>query len=409
MTTTTGVPAIKLLRSPNFGALWLAQVASRFGDPITLIALAYASYVRTHSALITALAVVMATLPNALFGVFGGVIADAAGHRRAMIACDLARFTLVGSVPITLVLGLPLLVPYVLVFAAAACGAIFNPARLALLPRIVTPDELPSANALTYSSDRAVEVLGALAAGLLVATIGERAFYLDALTFLISAALLTRIRVDERLRPLVLRTLGHEALEGLRFLWRHTVLRANTVFSLVCQLSLPVVSSLAPSLIFQRFAGENPELGASQFGIAEGAIAAGAVASGVFLAPQLTRLTKGRLLLIGFAIYGAVLIALAFAPTFEIAVVLFAIGGVVNVLFYVSNVTISQELTPPDLRARVFGARIALLNLSWLPVIVLSGALADAVGVSLLIAIAGAITLGTAVVGAFLPSIRDVA
>ena len=408
MTTTTSVPAIKLLRSPNFSALWLAQVASRFGDPITLIALAYASYVRTHSALVTALAVVMATIPNALFGIFGGVIADAVGHRRAMIACDLARVVLVGSVPVTLALGLPLVVPYVLVFAAASCGAVFNPARLAILPRIVSSQELPSANALTYSSDRAVEVLGALAAGLLVATIGERAFYVDALTFLISAALLTRIRVGERIRPLVVRSLAHDAVEGLRFLWRNTVLRANTVFSVICQLSLPVVSSLAPALIFQRFAGDNPELGASQFGIAEGAIAAGAVLSGVFVAPQTTRIAKGRLLLFGFAIYGAVLIALAFAPTFELAVILFAIGGVVNVLFYVSNVTISQELTPPDLRARVFGARIALLNLSWLPVIVLSGALADAVGVSLLIAIAGAITLATAFIGAFVPIIRDV-
>ena len=409
MTTTTSVAAINLLRSPNFGALWLAQVASRFGDPITLIALAYASYVRTHSALITALAVVMATIPNALFGIFGGVIADAAGHRRAMIACDLARVVLVGFVPITLTLGLPLLVPYVLVFAAASCGAVFNPARLALLPRIVSPQELPSANALTYSSDRAVEVLGALAAGLLVATIGERAFYVDALTFLVSAALLTRVRVGDHIRPLGRHTFGHDAVEGLRFLWRNTVLRANTVFSVVCQLSLPVVSSLAPALIFQRFAGDNPELGASQFGIAEGAIAAGAVLSGVFLAPQMTRIAKGRLLLFGFAIYGAVLIALAIAPTFELAVILFAIGGVVNVLFYVSNVTISQELTPPDLRARVFGARIALLNLSWLPVIVVSGALADVVGVSVLIAIAGAITMVTAFVGAFVPIIRDVA
>jgi MFS family permease len=409
MTTTTRVPALRLLRSPNFGALWLAQVASRFGDPITLIALAYVSYVRTHSALITALAVVMATLPNALFGVFGGVIADAAGHRRAMIICDLARVVLVGSVPITLALGLPLVVPYVLVFAAAACGAVFNPARLAVVPRIVSPDELPSANALTYSSDRAVEVLGALAAGVLVASIGERAFYVDALTFLISAALLMRVHITEQRRPLVLSALGHEALEGLRFLWRHTVLRANTVFSLVCQLSLPVVASLAPSLIFQRYAAGNAELGASQFGIAEGAIAVGAVASGLLLTPQLTRITKGRVLLVGFAIYGAVLIALAIAPTFEIAVVLFALGGAVNVLFYVSNVTISQELTPPDLRARVFGARIALLNLSWLPVIVVSGALADVVGVSLLIAIAGATTLVAAVIGAFVPSIRDVA
>jgi MFS family permease len=409
MTTTTNVSAIQLLRSPDFGALWLAQVASRFGDPITLIALAYVSYVRTQSALITALAVVMATIPNALFGVFGGVIADAAGHRRAMITCDLLRVVFVGAVPITLALGLPLVVPYVLVFAAGACGAIFNPARLALVPRVVDNHELPSANALMYSSDRAVEVLGALAAGLLVATMGERAFYVDALTFLLSAALLSRVRVDEQRRSLVLGTLGHEALEGLRFLWSQTVLRANTVFSLVCQLSLPVVASLAPSLIFQRFAHGNAELGASQFGVVEGAIAAGAVASGVFLAPHLARIAKGRLLLVGFGIYGAVLIALALAPTFELAVVLFALGGVVNVLFYVNNVTISQELTPPDLRARVFGARIALLNLSWLPVIVLSGALADAVGVALLIAVAGAITLVTAVVGAFVPVIRDVA
>jgi MFS family permease len=409
MTTATGVPAIQLLRSPNFGALWLAQVASRFGDPITLVALAYVSYVRTHSALITALAVVMATIPNALFGVFGGVLADAAGHKRAMIACDLARVGLVASVPIALALNLPLLVPYVLVFTAAACGAVFNPARLALVPRIVGVRELPSANALTYSSDRAVEVLGALAAGVLVATVGERAFYVDALTFLISAALLLRVHVDEHRRPLVLRTIGREALEGLRFLWGHAVLRANTTFSLVCQLSLPVVSSLAPTLIFQRFAGGNAEIGASQFGIAEGAIAAGAVVSGVVIAPQLTRFAKGRLLLVGFAIYGIVLLALAFAPTFEIAVVLFGLGGIVNVLFYVPNVTISQELTPPDLRARVFGSRIALLNITWLPIIILSGALADAVGVSLLIAVAGLVTFLAALVGAFIPIIRDVA
>jgi MFS family permease len=180
------------------------------------------------------------------------------------------------------------------------------------------------------------------------------------------------------------------------------------MFSLACQLSLPVVASLAPSLIFQRFAGGNAELGASEFGIAEGAIAVGAVASGLLIAPLLAGIGKGRVLVAGFATYGVVVIALALAPTFEIAVVVFALGGVVNVLFYVSNVTISQELAPPDLRARVFGARIALLNLTWLPVIVLSGALADVVGVSLLIAVAGAVTLVSALIGAFVPIIRDV-
>ena len=94
--------------------------------------------------------------------------------------------------------------------------------------------------------------------------------------------------------------------------------------------------------------------------------------------------------------------------TFEVAVILFALGGIVNVLFYVPNVTISQELTPPDLRARVFGARIALLNITWLPIIVLSGALADAAGVAFLIAMAGVVTFAAALVGTLIPSVRDV-
>ncbi|MDQ2913814.1 MAG: MFS transporter [Chloroflexota bacterium] len=408
MTTRSYVLSSGPLRSPGFAALWVAQVASRFGDPITLVALAYVSYVQTRSALVTALAVVIATIPNALFGLFGGAIADAIGHRRAMIACDFGRVLFVGAVPVVLALGFPLVAAYILVFAAAVCGAIFNPARMALLPRIVTRDSLPAANSLIYSSDRAVEVLGAVAAGLLVASIGDRAFYVDAVTFLVSGIALLRIQVEEEARPLALVSIAREALEGVRFLWSHAVLRANTVLSLACQLSIPVVSSLMPSLMIRRFAGGNPELGASLFGLAEAAIAIGAVVGGIYFGTRLSRLPKGRLIIAGFAIYGLVLVGIALAPTFELAVLLFAIGGVANVVFYVPNVTLSQELAPPELRARVFGARIALLNLSWLPLIVLSGALADVVGVTVLIAVAGAVTLVSAVVGAFIPILRDV-
>ena len=409
MTSRPEAETVGPLRSPTFAALWFAQVASRFGDPITLIALAYVSYVQTKSALITALAVVIATVPNALFGVLGGAIADAVGHRRAMIACDLGRVLLVGAVPVVLGFGFPLVAAYTLVFAAAVCGAIFNPARLALVPRIVGPGDLPAANSLIYSTDRTVEVLGAVAAGLLVGSIGDRAFYVDALSFLVSAVFLMRIRLEEDARPLAVRSLGRDTLEGFRFLWRHAVLRANTLLSLACQLSIPVVSSLVPSLIFRKFAGGNAELGASLFGVAEAAIAVGAVLGGVYLAPRLSRLPKGRLILGGFAVYGLVLIGLALAPTFELALLLFVLGGIANVIFYVPNITLSQELAPPQLRARVFGSRIALLNLSWLPVIVLSGALADAVGVSLLIAVAGVVTLVSALIGAFVPIVRDVA
>ena len=408
MTARSDAAPFSALRSQNFIALWVSQVASRFGDPLTLIALAYVSYVQTRSALVTALAVVIATVPNALFGFFGGAIADDVGHRRVMIACDFARVLLVGSVPVTLALGLPLVVAYVLVFAAGICGAIFNPARLAVVPRIVSARDLPAANSLIYSSDRIVEVLAAVAAGLLVAAIGDRAFYVDALSFLVSGLFLLRIRLDEDARKLAVASLIRETREGVLFLWLNGVLRANTLLSLACQLSIPVVSSLAPTLIFRRFAGGNTELGASQFGAAEAAIALGAIAGGIYLGPRLSRLPKGRLILVGFAAYGLVLIGLALAPSFELALILFVLGGLANVVFYVPNITLSQEITPPELRARVFGARIALLNLSWLPVIVISGALADSVGVATLIVIAGVVTLVSALIGYFIPAVRDV-
>ena len=108
----------------------------------------------------------------------------------------------------------------------------------------------------------------------------------------------------------------------------HTVLRANTVVSVVCQLSLPVVSSLAPALIFTAVRRRQPRARSVAIGIAEGRLPLALSLAG-FSAPQMTRIKKGRLLLFGFAIYGAVLIALAFAPTFRLAVILFAIGGVV--------------------------------------------------------------------------------
>ena len=104
------------------------------------------------------------------------------------------------------------------------------------------------------------------------------------------------------------------------------------------------------------------------------------------------------------------MILLGLAPSLLPAMVIFFLMGVANVIFVVPNITLSQEVTPPELRARVFGARIALLNLSWLPIIVISGALADRVDAGVLIAVAGAVTLATALFAArFVPAVSEVA
>jgi len=396
------------MRSTNFAVFWLAQVISRFGDPITLIALTFVTYRETGSALLTALAVVITTIPNALFSLFGGAIADAVGARRAMLWCDILRVLLIGAIPVLLGAGVPLAVIFLLVFLSGICGAIFNPARVAIVPALLTPERLAAGNSLVYGSDRAVEIGGALAAGVLVATFGEGAFYADAMTFGLAALLLSRIVLTETSRPVTLRRVWRDGMEGLRFIRHTAVVWANTVFSLAAQLALPIVNGLTPVLIIRRFAGGDAIAGAVMFGGAEAALAFGAVLASAIFPRYLIRFRKGHLLIAGFATWGTVAGLIAVAPNFTVALGLFGLLGAANVLFFVPTVTILQEATPSDVRARVFGARIALTNLSWLPLVLVSGVLGDTVGVDFLIAIAGLATVATAVIALFIPRIRDV-
>ena len=396
--------------SRDFGLFWIAQAVSRFGDPITVIALATVTYKRTNSALFTALAILIATVPTAVFGFFAGAVADALGPRRAMFASDAARFVLIGAVPFLLDPDIPLGWAYAAVFVAALFTAIFSPARIAIIPQLVDPLRLGAANSALASTDRTVEILGAIAAGFLVANVEEGAFYVDALTFGVSALLIAAVRAPalERgsFRPAALLA---DAADGLRFLFGSAVLRANTQFSLVAQLALPVINGLTPVYLVRRFAHGDVDFGAALFGVSEAALAAGAVAAGVTLPEYFARFKKGQLLVGGFAAYGALLMLLAVAPSVLPAMVVFFLIGSANVVFVVPNITISQEVTPPELRARVFGARIALLNLTWLPVIFVSGALADRLDAGLLIGVAGAFTLGTALFAArFVPAVSEV-
>jgi MFS family permease len=397
--------------SRDFRLFWFAQAISRFGDPITLIALATVSYQLTNSALVTALAVVIATVPTAVFGFFVGAVGDALGHRRALLLSDVARVFLVGAIPVALSAGAPLVTAYVLVFFAAIFTAMFNPARMAIIPQLVASDRLGSANSAIASTDRVVEILGAVAAGFLVASIGGAAFYVDAATFAVSALLINGIR-ERSLGSgrLAVGSLLEDAWEGLRFIRDSPVLRPNTLFSLLTQLAAPVSNGLTPVFLVRRFANGDAVFGAALFGVAEAAVAAGAVTAGLTLPEYFGRFKKGQLLVAGFAGYGALLILLAVAPSLLPALVLFFLIGVVNVVYFVPNITISQEVTPPRLRARVFGARIALLNLSWLPIIVVSGTLADHIDVGWLFVAAGSVTLATALFAArFVPAVSEVA
>ena len=407
MTPASAIPGP--LGRPEFATYWAAQTISRFGDPITLIALAATTYRVTQSAFATGFAVLVATLPQATFGFFGGAFADSWGHRRAMVVCDLVRALTIGAIPIVLHAGLSLVVVFGLVIAAGLAAAVFNPARIAVVPSLVPKSHLITANSMVYASDRVVEVVGAAAAGILVAAIGDLAFFVDAGTFAIAALLMLPLAAREPpVTNLALSTVIRGAGDGIAFIRGSSVVLANTLFALVAQVSIPVINGLLPVLIFRRFANNDFTLGAQQFGYAEAALALGAVSAAIAL-PLLRGVTRrGRMAILGFMTYGIALVGVAASSSLELLLLALLLAGVGNVLFVVPNMAIVQEATPAHLRARVFGARISLLSLSWLPIVLFAGGLADVVDVAVLIGAAGAFTVLVALVASRVPAVADV-
>jgi MFS family permease len=132
----------------------------------------------------------------------GGVVADRASRRTVMVAADLVRVASQGAMAALLIAGVAeVWMLAVLAGVSGAATGFFSPASTGLLPEVVPVEQLQPANALRASAVSLGEILGPVAAGVLVATAGAGwAIAVDAATFAASAACLARLRVPPR-RP----------------------------------------------------------------------------------------------------------------------------------------------------------------------------------------------------------------
>ncbi len=182
---------LRPLRHPPFRLLFAGQVVSDLGDWLDLLALLtlIAFRWRLGASALAALNLAF-LLPWAALGPFAGVLADRWPRRTTMVCCDLGRALIVLGL-----LWAPQLPPLILLVALkTALSALFTPARQSAIRSTVPDDDLLAANALSRVSFQTSRVIGPALGGLLVAAVGPRAaFGVDAATFLVSAAVLSRL------------------------------------------------------------------------------------------------------------------------------------------------------------------------------------------------------------------------
>src|SRR5262245_36064438 len=186
--------------SRPFRWLWTGSAVSMFGSEIAELALPLLALL-TLSAGASQLAALRAAqfLPFLLATLPIGLLVDRRRRRPLMIGADVGRFALVAQIPLGLWLGFARMeLLYAVVFAAGILTVLYQVADFAFLPSAVEVDRLPDANAKIVATQSAAEISGRGLGGLLVqALTAPAAVAVNALTYLLSAISLSRIRVDE--------------------------------------------------------------------------------------------------------------------------------------------------------------------------------------------------------------------
>ncbi|MFG2100330.1 MULTISPECIES: MFS transporter [Micromonospora] len=376
-------PAGGLRGHRDFRLLWAAQTVSSLGSNVTAVALPLVAVtVLDASTFAVAVLTAAAWLPWLLIGLPVGAWVDRLRRRPVMIACDVASALLFLSVPLAAVLEV-LTVGQLLVVAlgGGVSRVFFETADQVYLPVLLRPEQLPAGNARIQATHTASYVLGPGIAGLVAQLAGAvTALLLDALSFLVSAVCLLRIRrVEPRPEPAGrTSSLRREIAAGIRFVAGDPYLRVLTLFGAASNIGL--VGYQAVLVVFLvREVGVAP----GPVGVLVAVMSLGGIVGAVLATGLGHRLGTARTLLAAAAFTGppALLIPLAGPGA---GLVWPALGGVlVSLGVAVGNVLKSsfrQAYPPHHLLGRVT-VSMQLLNYGTIPLAaVAAGALGAAFG-----------------------------
>lgn len=357
------------LQHPDFRRLWVAQFLSQTGSQMQVVALNWHVYLLTRSALALGFVGLTRVLPIIVFSMWGGVLADRADRKRLMFVSQSAM-TVVSVALAILAFSRrdDVAALYLLNAVQAAATAFDNPARGALVPRLVPTRDLPGALALNLASFQAATIAGPGLAGLLIAsasalpTPGHGAapaaadtsslgllYALNAVSFLFVLFALATMRTSGRAEgdPSAQESPAAALRSGLRFVfstplmvWTMGLDFVATFFSGAMSL-LPIV------------ADQVLHVGPAGYGWLAAAPAVGALAGSLYLSVHPLPRRQGRVLLWAVAAYGAATVVYGLSRSFMLTFAALAGTGLADVVSTVIRQTLRQLLTPDALRGRM--------------------------------------------------------
>ena len=379
-------------REPSFRSLFLATFGSGLGTWLALVALQIDVLRRTHSPLWMSALLIADILPTLLVGLLAAPLVDRLSRRALLIGADVVRFGVFCALPFA-----PNATTIVALAAVIGIATgFFRPAVYAGLPNLVADEDLARANSLLQTIDNSTWAVGSLVGGALVAARGPHlAYWINAATFLLSAALLAQIprRLLQQARA---ESRGHwrDLADGLMLVRRSRALLTVLIAWNVGMFANAFVNVGEPFLATDSFSAGSFGLGLMMASAGVG-LAMGAYLAGSWIEERgLANVYGASLGLMAIGVAGA-----AASPNVWVAAVCVIVSGAGNGATIVCNALLVQRGAPDRFRGRAFTVLMSS-NVTFLALgMVLAGRLTDAVGPRWVWAAAAVLSAMAAVVG----------
>ena len=401
---------VPLLRNGGFVRLLGAQLVSNLGDWVysLSVALLLADRVDGRSGVaILATLLIVQYVPSAIFGVvFAGPLVDRRSRRGLMVASDVARGLAIASL---LLVGEPSILHfYAVALLLGVFGSLFQPALLASVPNVVEPRQVVAAQSLVSATLHVAVVAGPALGGYLISRLSPTSvFGINAASFLVSGVLIGTVSIARNPRARTVAASGLSDLrEGFRYVASNRLARAILVVVGLVSLGAATKTPLEPLFVRDVLAdGDVLGAGSRIFGLITASWGLGMLLGSVTVPGIARRWPRERLLPIGVAIVGLMVLVVSRTDDFSTVLLAWFLAGWANALGNVSYETLLQERTPDALRGRVFAVTEAIADSAYVAGALLAAGIGAILAVQDVLAIAGSVMLFGAAAGlVLLPS-----
>lgn len=348
-------------RNRDFRLVWTGGFVNDIGDWLLLVALPVYVFTKTGSGAATAILFVVELVAALMLGPIGGSLADRWDLRRTIIASNVAQA--ITLMPLLAVTGTRIWPAYLVVAAQAMLTQINNPASVALLPRLVTPDQLTVANAANSTSSSLARLIGSPLGGLAVGLGGIGAVVaIDAATFLTVALATMFVRTDTS--PITTdndtgQVVASGVRAGLRAIRAQRKLRSLLLIDALGQIAQGFFLVLFIVFIVRQLDG-----GGIEVGVIRGSMAVGAILGAAVIGRSAKRWDPTQLLTFGYLGMGTVSVLFWNAPTVTTQIwlylLLFGLSGIPGSALGIGVFSALQNLSPIGMLGRVVGIANAL-------------------------------------------------